>query len=453
MKKLHRKRPLSIRSRFLIVSLITVPCALTLAGVFMVSVFSTNVERRLDAELTGHINNIAATLRVSPQGELQRPNGFIDKRFTDAYSGLYWQIGDSTSNSRLRSQSLWDFTLDVPGDLAADGVVHRFAVAGPEGTTLTAQMRQIMVPTATGLKTLSVIVAADTKPLEDAGYQFAADLAPYLAGLAIFLIAASFVQVFFGLRPISTLTSALDTIRKRRAERLDDVLPIEFRPVEQAINRLLDAQAHSLEKARQRAGDLAHGLKTPLTILGNDALTLREKGETAMADEIEQLLAYMKGHVDAELARSRIVTNAGMRQSDANLREITDQIIRTLQRTPKGGDLTWHADIPPSVVLPLDPHDLRELVGNVIENAVKWASSEIVITYAQNGLTVSDDGPGVDLDKISSMTERGVRLDAKVPGTGFGLSIVREICDVYGLALSIDNRRTSGLQVRIGFGT
>ncbi len=453
MNTSHRKRPLSIRSRFLIVSLITVPCALTLAGVFMVSVFSTNVERRLDADLTGHINNIAATLQVSQQGQLQRPNGFIDKRFTDAYSGLYWQIGDATSNNRFRSQSLWDFTLDVPVDLASDGAVHRFVLAGPEGTTLAAQLRQIMVPTVNGLTTLNVTVAADKKPLEDAGYQFAADLAPYLAGLAIFLIAASFVQVIFGLRPISSLTSALNTIRERRTERLDDVLPIEFQPVEQAVNRLLDAQAQSLEKARQRAGDLAHGLKTPLTILGNDALTLREKGEVEMADEVDGLLAYMKGHVDAELTRSRIATNAGMRQSDADLQEITDQIIRTLQRTPKGDALTWRIDIPASVVLPLDPHDLRELVGNVIENAVKWASSEIVIAYADNSLGISDDGPGVDLDKIGSLTERGVRLDTKVPGTGFGLSIVREICDVYGLALSIDNRRTSGLHVRIGFGT
>jgi signal transduction histidine kinase len=445
------RRPISIRTRFLIVSLITVPSALALAALFMVSVFSANLERRLDAELAGHINNIAAALLFSVDGSPQRPVGFFDKRFTEAYGGLYWQIGDETSPARLRSQSLWDYTLPNPKNRTADGAVHRYDMAGPGGTTLTAQQRQIMVPTPAGLKTLQITVAADRKPLEDAGYRFAVDILPYLAGLALFLIGASLIQVVFGLKPLAALTSGLDRIRERRGGRLDGVLPREFEPVETSVNRLLDAQAQSLAKARARAGDLAHGLKTPLTVLSNDALTLRQKGETEMADEIDRLVGLMRGHVDAELARSRIVANAELRQSDADMEKIVSQIVRTLQRTPEGEALTWQVEIGEPAEVPLDPHDLRELVGNIVENAVKWASGDIAITWMNRRLTVADDGPGVDPQKIRSMTGRGVRLDEQVPGTGLGLSIVQEICTVYGLSLSIENRQGAGLQVTVGF--
>lgn len=445
------KRRLSIRSRFLIVSLVAVPSALTLAALFMISVFSTNLERRLDAELTGHINNIAASIQFSPEGSLERPAGFFDKRFTEAYGGLYWQIGDEASAARFRSQSLWDFTLPSPEDLPADGTVHRYHLAGPDGTTLTAQQRQIMVPTPAGLKTLTITVAADSRPLADASRTFAVDILPYLAGLATFLIAASAIQVFFGLRPLTELTSGLDRVRERRAGRLQGVLPAEFAPIETAVNRLLDEQAQSLAKARARAGDLAHGLKTPLTILSNDALTLRAKGETDMADEIERLVQMMRGHVEGELARSRIAANAEMRQSDANMETIIGQIVRTLKRTPEGEMLEWHVTSDASQDVPLDPHDLRELLGNIVENAVKWAKSEVTIDWKDRRLVVTDDGPGVDPEKIRNITERGVRLDTRVRGTGLGLSIVQEICSIYGLALVIENRQGAGLRVCIRF--
>lgn len=445
------RRPISIRARFLLVSLVTVPLALSLAALFMVSIFSANLERRLDVELTGHINNIAAALRFAPDGSPQRPAGFFDKRFDEAYGGLYWQIGDQTSPGRLRSQSLWDYTLPLPETATSDGAVHRYEIAGPDGSRLTAEERRITVSTPAGLRTFRIAVAADRKPLDDASLGFAMDILPYLAGLALFLIGASVIQVVFGLKPLAALTQGLDRIRERRGGRLEGVLPKEFEPVEGAVNRLLDTQAKSIARARARAGDLAHGLKTPLTVLSNDALTLRGRGETEMADEIDRLVQLMQGHVEAELARSRLVASAEMRQSDADMEKIVGQVVRTLKRTPQGEMLEWRIDIgaPPDV--PLDPHDLRELVGNIVENAVKWAVGEVTIRWKDRQLMVLDDGPGVDPDRIGSITGRGVRLDSRVPGSGLGLSIVREICEIYGLELAIDNRPEGGLRVSVRF--
>ncbi len=445
------RRPLSIRARFFIVSLIAVPSALALAALFMVSLFSVNLERRLDAELTGHINNIAASLQFTMDGVLQRPDGFLDKRFTEAYGGLYWQISGAPSLPPIRSASLWDYTLTTPNDLPDDGAVHRYGLPGPDNTQLTAQQRQVMIPTPAGLKTLTIVVAADKQPLIDASHTFAIDILPYLAGLAIVLIAASMFQTFVGLRPLNDLTNGLDRIRERRAGRMRAVLPAEFAPAETAINRLLDEQAQSLIKARARAGDLAHGLKTPLTVLSNDALTLRSRGEIEIADEIEHLVQLMRSHVEAELARSRIAANAEMRQSDADMEDIIGQIARTLKRTPKGDLLEWRIEVQMPSIVPLDPQDLRDLVGNITENAVKWAASQVTIVWKDQQLTVTDDGPGVDPERIRSITERGIRLDTKVIGTGLGLSIVQEICRVYGLCLEIENRQGSGLRVCVRF--
>lgn len=444
------KRPISIRTRFLLVSLVAVPAALGLAALFMISVFTENLQRRLETELESHINTLASTIQLGPDGNLQRPSALLDQRFSDAYGGLYWQIGDGTTPALFRSQSLWDYTLPGrPASAAGDGGVHRYEAPGPDATSLLILERQILIKSPAGLKPVRISVASDIAPLAEAGRVFALDILPYLAGLALFLIAASIVQVTFGLKPLATLTTALDRIRERRGGRLEGILPTEFVPVEAALNRLLDAQAQSLTKARARAGDLAHGLKTPLTILSNDAVTLREKGEVDMAQEINHLVHVMQAHVDHELVRSRIVADPAMRQSNARLSDIVEQVVKTLKRTPQGETLDWQVHLDAADEVPIDPNDLRELVGNLVENAVKWADSVVTVSWGAGRLCVADDGPGADPGMIGALTLRGLRLDRRTPGTGLGLSIVKEICDVYKLGLLIENGNDRGLRVEI----
>lgn len=449
------KRPLSIRARFLLVSLVSVPLSLALAALFMLSLFSSNLEKRLDAELGSLIGTLAAAIRFEPDGRLSSPAGLLDRRFTTPYGGLYWQIVDEASGTDIRSDSLWDFTLPLPAEQAADGSVTIYGLPGPDSTMLKVLERSVLVASPLGTRELRVIVAADRAPLDDASRSFAIAIAPYMIGLAAFLTLASLVQITYGLKPLSSLAARLDRIRERRSGRLDGALPREFAPVEASLNRLLDSQARALDKARARAGDLAHGLKTPLTVLSNDALTLRERGQADIADEIEHLVGAMRAHTEHELARSRIASSPEMRQSDGDLSKIVGEIVRTLKRTAAGERLEWTVDLPPQLILPIDPQDLRELVGNVIENAGKWARSAVSIGWqgrAEGGvLVVEDDGPGVDPEKIGTMVERGVRHDERVAGSGLGLSIVREICDVYGLSLAIENRQSQGLRVAVLF--
>ena len=450
------RRPLSIRTRFLLVSLAVVPVAMALAALFFTSLFTVNLQRRIEAELTGHINNLAAAIRFQPDGRIVRPTSVFDHRFAKAYSGLYWQIEDEAMQTQLRSESLWDVALALPDSLPEDGAVHHYELAGPDKTRLLVQERRILINSPTGKRSLRIAVAADHQPLDDASRAFALDILPYVAGLAVLLILASLVQVALGLRPLATLKEELDRIREHRGGRLDTVLPKEFAPVEAALNRLLDSQTQAIGKARARSGDLAHGLKTPLTVLANDALRLREKGEGEIADEVDHLVSVMRTHVDRELARSRIAASAQMRQSDGDLAKVIGEIVRTLKRTASGEILEWRIDLPQTLILPIDPHDLRELAGNLVENAVKWGQSTVHIHWRPTGaggaLIIEDDGPGIAPDKIRSMTERGVRHDEQAPGSGLGLSIVREICDVYSLLLAIETKQPHGLRVSVIFG-
>lgn len=221
------------------------------------------------------------------------------------------------------------------------------------------------------------------------------------------------------------------------------------------LNHLLDSQAAGLDKARRRASDLAHGLKTPLTAISNNALTLREKGEAEIADELDQLADTMLSHVDHELARARIVPSPDQRKSDAHPAKIAGDVIRTLKQTTEGHEREWTLSIPDGLTVPVDPHDLREMLGNILENAGKWASSKVTCSAMATAdrvlIVVEDDGPGIDEPKLADVTQRGVRLDHQKPGSGLGLSIVKEIAEVYSARLLLENILPHGLRVTVEF--
>lgn len=445
----------SIRARFLVVSAASVLTALLMASFVLISLFTRGLEARIDQELTGHVNNIAGSLRFAADGTLELPDRPVDRRFEEAYGGLYWQVEDDLKGQRLRSASLWDYALPLPGDEQETGVVHRYRLPGPEGHDLVVQERKIVFAAPGGARAIRIATAIDASVVTEASQAFAMDLVPYMLVLAAFLIAASLAQLTLGLRPIATLSQGLDRIRERKAERMTGPFPAELQGVVNAVNQLLDAQTQLLDKARSRAADLAHGLKTPLTVLSNDAVTLRERGETEIADELAHLAGVMQAHVNHELARSRIVGNAGMRQSNADLGLSIARLVRTLKRTPQGEALTWQISIPDGIFVAIDPQDLSELLGNLMENASKWSRTTVSVRAIRNSgtttLVIEDDGPGVDPADLKTIRERGKRLDLTTQGTGIGLAIVSDIAEVYGLGITMENVDTGGLRVSLTF--
>jgi len=445
----------SLRLRFLIIASLSIALVLTAAGFVMIRLFEKSLERRVQAELDTYVNQIATELSFDSQGQVKSPKTLSDRRFTLAYSGLYWQIDDITVKRQLRSRSLWDYALPLQEDSHVTGEIHRYILPGPDSSTVIVEERQLIVATPKGSRPVRISAAMDYQTVTQARSQFAYDMLPYIIILGAFLLLASTIQLTLGLRPLKNIRDGLNAVRNRQQRRLDEDFPDEIRPLPQAINQLLDTQDETLSRARKRSADLAHGLNSPLTVLVNDAAKLKARGESEIAGELEGLAKTMRSHIDYELARSRLTPEQSHRKCDGRPYEIAHEIVKTLVRMPKGELLEWKIDIPENVKVTVDPDDLRELLGNITENALKWTQTIVNITGISKTdellLTIEDDGKGLDPGLIESILQRGIRHDQKIPGTGIGLSLVREICDIYNIGMTIENRQTSGLRVTLVF--
>ncbi|HWK79994.1 MAG TPA: HAMP domain-containing sensor histidine kinase, partial [Thermomicrobiales bacterium] len=281
---------------------------------------------------------------------------------------------------------------------------------------------------------------------------FASDLAPSLSLLATILIAAAWIQVSVGLRPLDAVRRRLAQVRSGEAGRLGTAFPDEVRPLAAEVDHLLDEQEKAITRARTRAADLAHGLKTPLTVLSANAEELRARGDTCLADEIEAITAGMRRHVERELVRAR----TGLRARSGPVqpvRPVVEQVIGVLRRSPQGQKLSWESDATDTLGVRMDDQDLAEILGNLAENATAWATGTVRIAGWQEDnavvLQVEDDGPGVPEDQIDTVLARGGRLDETRPGTGLGLAIVGDLVEAYGGSFTLRRSSLGGLLAEV----
>lgn len=446
----------SLRLRLILAGAVSVLAALALAAAGLLLLFERHVERRIDQELSVHLDQLVAGLDRTPDGALVllRPPG--DPRFAVPLSGLYWQY--EGQNAVQRSRSLWDVELALPAEEKGDPLPHRHTVAGPGDTQLLLLERVVELRGAP----VRVAVAIDRREIDAATRAFGLDLAPYLAVLALFLMAAAFAQVTVGLRPLAAVRDGLAAIRSGRRARLGDDFPDEIRPLAGELDGLLAAREAQVASARARAGDLAHGLRTPLQVLAGDVERLRARGETEIAAEIETVALSMRRHVERELARARLASGRGT--ATAAPATVARAVVAVVSRMPAGARLDWQIDIPDGARLAIDPDDLAEALGNLAENAARHAAARVRFTLdeapGEGGgkgpdegqgepprlvrLAVRDDGPGIPHDLIGPLTARGGRLDlagGSGSGAGLGLAIVSEIAEAWGGRLLVENRQ------------
>jgi signal transduction histidine kinase len=442
----------SLRLRLLLAAAISISLALVVAAVGLISLFDRHVARRVDAELHNFLNQIAAGLEFDADGRPHLAVQLADPRFARPYGGIYWQI-ENAGSAPERSRSLWDTVLVLPPEEGAPGEARVYALMGPDGTELRAYERRLTFSRNGTDYAPRIVVAVDVQELNAARGDFIADFAPGLAILALVLTAAFWAQVNVGLKPLERVRQAVKAVRAGSARRLSPDVPDEIQPLVGEVNELLSHQEAAVDKARARAGDLAHGLKTPLTVLANDAHKLRGAGQAEMADEIEQLVGRMRRHVDQELARVRIAAHSRRQAGSADLARALTGIAETLKRSPRGETLAWELDLAATGRLAIDPHDLTEILGNLTDNAVKWARETVRMTSAEAGafavIRIEDDGPGVPAAALAQLGERGLRLDQQVAGTGIGLAIARELLDAYGGSLTLENRAEGGFRAEV----
>jgi len=421
----------SLRLRLLSAGAISVVAALALSGFGLTLLFQHHVERRAESELAIYLNQIVAGVDRSADGDIVMSQAPADPRFTKPLSGLYWQV--EVGKTTLRSRSLWDDRLALSSAGVATSAILKRRIAGPNAAELIAVERDLTVPPRLGGGVMRAAVAIDASDITAATHAFAVDLMPYLAVIAAFLIAAAYAQVSVGLRPLAAVRARLSAIREGQARRLGAGFPDEIVPLAAEVDALLAAREAQIEKARARTGDLAHGLKTPLQVLAGDVERLRTKGETQIAAELEQVTASMRRHVDRELARARMAV--GGRDALAGIAHVIEGVVAVIVRTPAGSRLDWSVDIPPGWVGRIDPTDLADAIGNLVENAARHAQKKVSIQGRREAgsivITVADDGPGIPSERLEEVLARGGQLDRSGGGAGLGLAIVGDIAEAW----------------------
>ena len=428
---------LSLRWRLMVAGAVAVVLALGLAALGLAHLFGTHVERRALADLSVQLDRVLAGL-ARVDGALAQVLPPADPRFEQPYSGLYWQI--AADGAVLRSRSLWDVELALPVEDGADATRHNHLLIGPEGAEVLVLEQHVTLPASLGGGRARAAVALDTAELSAARRAFLRDMFPYLAVLGMVLSAAQWAQVTLGLKPLRRVGAEVSALRDGRRRRMGGDWPQEVQPLAAELDALLTAREADVERARGRAGDLAHGLKTPLQALMGEAARLRAADQAQAAEGIEVVVATMRAHVDRELARTRIALHS--RNARAGAAAVARSVVAVLQRTPGGQRLAWQVDVPDDLVLAIDAADLSEALGALAENAARHAAGRVevgaVVMGAQARVTVRDDGPGLPADRRAAMMARGVRADETGPGTGLGLAIAAEIAEAAGGVLELE---------------
>ncbi|MEX0430904.1 sensor histidine kinase [Spiribacter insolitus] len=441
----------SLRLRLAVAGAIAICLSLAVAGWGMTRLFSAHVERGAVSELETHLEQVLGGLERDPGGSLTLASEPADPRFRQPYGGLYWQI--NTADGSLRSRSLWDWQLALPPLSPTEGLAVLDDLQAPDGRRLLGVERSVVLPPSLGGETITLMLAMDRAAVSAAVRSFATDLLPYLTLLALALIAAGWLQLEVGLRPLRELAERLAAIRTGEAQRLGGDLPREVSPLASDFDALLDAREAEMDAARQRAADLAHGLKTPLQALLGESDRLRRTGDEATADTLERIVGRIRQHVDRELTRTRVASRASGSRSDVI--EVTASVVAVIARTPDGERLTWETPTKGAEAMPvaLDAADLAEAIGTLLENAARYADQCVRISARPVGggkveIRVRDDGPGLPDSALTRLLDRGARLDERRDHTGLGLAICREIAEGAGGSLALENAEP-GLRARL----
>jgi signal transduction histidine kinase len=430
---------------------------LLVTGFALSGLYRDSVERAFDRRLGIYLKTLIADI-ASPEIPIEKTGQMLgEPLFELPLSGWYWQVTrlDHATPEVTSSRSLWDRGLQHVSEQQADpdpDGSRKSYVQGPEEQRLRLVERNVDLGDE---GRFLVSVAGDAAELDDEILAFNSAIGTTFALLAVVLLLTTLFQVRFGLAPLNRISRSLAAIRSGKSEKLEGVFPVEIAPLARETNALIDANREIVERARTHVGNLAHALKTPLSVMMNEAAS---RGDDPLAVKVREQTAIMRDQVTRHLERARIAARVAVVGTITEVVPVVQALARTMGKTHHGKELAIDLDIQAEPRFRGERQDLEEMVGNLVDNAYKWASSRVSIEVMQEQpepgrqivrIVVDDDGPGLTPAQRQQVARRGQRLDESKPGSGLGLSIVVEVAGLYGGALNLGTAPIGGLRAEL----
>jgi signal transduction histidine kinase len=447
----------SLALRLFLAATIWTVVILLVTGFALSGLYRQAVERAFDRRLDVYIKTLIADI-AAPDIPIEKTGQMLgEPLFELPLSGWYWQVTrlDRGKPEITSSRSLWDRTLpslaeqNVATDL--DGTRRGYA-QGPEEQRLRVLERHVDLGEE---GSFLVAVGGDTAELDDEILGFNGALTTTFVVLAVVLLMTTVFQVRFGLAPLNRLSRGLAAIRAGRAEKLEGDFPVEIAPLARETNALIDANREIVERARTHVGNLAHALKTPLSVMMNEAAA---RPDDPLAAKVREQAGIMREQVMHHLERARMAARVAVVGTLTDVAPVVQALARTMEKTHHDKGLAIDVDVQAPARFRGERQDLEEMVGNLVDNACKWASSRVSIEVlseqpepgrARVRIVVDDDGPGLTPAQRAQVAQRGQRLDESKPGSGLGLSIVLDLAQLYGGALNLGTAPIGGLRAEL----
>ncbi len=443
----------SLAARLIATAAIWTLLGLVVGGLVLSAAFRSAAQGNFDDALRIDLDGLIIAARPV-NGELALEERFLNASFSRVYSGRYFEIAPETAGAAplQASRSLFGARL-APMFTSRDGAFSWGAADGPDNQHLRVLQQRIefAAPAASGgSRAYRVTVAGDMAAVDAQVDSFNGILITAFLLLGAGLVIAIFLQVRIGLLPLRRVATALSRIRDGKAQSLEGDFPQEIAPLAAELNSLIDHSAEVVARARTHVSNLAHFLKTPLSVLASEA---DAAGPSPLAEQVRRQVFTMRRQVDHYLTRARAAGNVSALGNRTLAEPVLTDLTRVLSRIHQTRGIEIELDCPPHLYFRGERQDLEEMAGNLIDNACKWAKALVHVTARRVGgqlvLDVEDDGPGLSPEERQKVGTRGERLDESVPGSGLGLAIVRDISKLYGGFFALDASVHGGLKATL----
>lgn len=439
-------QPGSLTKRMLAIAAAWIIPLLLIGGIALDRVINAALTRNFDAQLNYALTAMIGSAELGPDGEVRLSRSLVDQRFDQPYSGLYYQVS-AAGQPAFRSRSLWDRALETDLSTPAKNEPHAYTSNEFDGEPLRVLERDVTLPGAP--TKFRFQVAETTQSLDLQLETLRRTLFWSLSALGFGLLTLAALQATYGLWPLRRVSQALAAIRAGRSTRVPTDFPPEIAPLVAEMNALLTHNEAQAEAARMHAGNLAHALKTPMSVLINEAHG--QGGD--LAEAVLAQTAVMRRHVDHHLARARAIGRRAVIGMRAEIWPSLEALKRAIERIHQDRQVVIDLEGERGLSFRGERQDLEEMLGNLLDNAAKYGGGGVLVTVRRAGfargmplvdISIEDDGAGISESDREGLFQRGARLDTGKPGTGLGLAIVRDVAEIYGGSVELGRSETLG---------